>query len=304
MGRVTFAIGAMLVAGAVCNAEQFPPAKPAPVEHQTGIPLIDHTPVTAASLDALIARVGQQIIQKHLKSVVVIGVAGPIPDEPTQFGFETGDKFSAALAKQSEEFRVKDRKELRALVKKNGVSDAMVGSDALANWIATKAGVDGYAVIEFTRVASGGAEILVSLYRTDKEDGYFLSSANTAMDLTLEQYTEGLRPIDSNWNKETHPKEEYQQLPPERVPQCAYCPKPEYTQAARKEHHQDTVKMEVTVFPDGKASDIAVLKSASYGLTANSVEAILRTWKFKPALDEDGKPMAVRLPIEVAFQLY
>lgn len=295
----------MLVVGAVCSALQFPPAKPAPAQHQPGIPLIDRTPVSAATLDTLIAQMARQIIQKHLKSVAVIGAAGPMADEPTQFGLELGDKFSAALAKQSNEFRVEDRGELRALVMKNGVSDAMAVSDALANWIASKAGVEGYVVVEFTRVASGGAEILVTLYRTEKEDGYFLSSANTAMDLTLEQYTDGLRPIDSDWNKQTYTREEYSQLPFGRTPICDSCPRPEYTEAGRKKHAADeTVKMDVTVFPDGRAGDIAVIKSASYGLTANSVEAILRTWKFKPALDADGKPMTVRLTVEVRFQLY
>jgi TonB family protein len=304
MRRAILTIGAMVLAVAVCNARQLAPAKPAPVQHQPGIPSVDRTPVSAPTLDALIAQVARQIIQKHLKSVVVIGAAGPMPDEPTQFGSEFGDKVSAALAKQSNELRVEDRAELRALVEKNGVSNAMVVSDALANWVASKAGVEGYMLVEFTRVASGGAEILVTLYRTDKEDGYFLSSANTTMDLTLEQYTAGLRPIDSDWNKETYGREEFRQMPAGRKPTCEWCPRPEYTEAARKERYQEKVIMDVTVFPDGKPGDIAVIKSARYGLTADSVESILRTWKFKPALDADGKPMAVRVPVEVYFQLY
>src|SRR5579864_8071430 len=118
----------MLVAGAVGGARQFPPAKPAPVQHQPGIPLIDQTPTPMPSFEGLAALMAQRILQKHLKSVVVIGAAGPKPDEPTQFGLELGDKFSMALAKESKEFKVGERGELREFVKKAGVSDAMVVS--------------------------------------------------------------------------------------------------------------------------------------------------------------------------------
>jgi hypothetical protein len=311
MRRFNLAIAVTLLLSGVCGARQFPPTKPAPVQHQPGIPLVDRTPVSAATPDALIAQVAQQIVQKHLKSVVVIGVAGPMPDEPTQFGSELGDKFSTALAKQSDQFRVEDRGELRALVKKNGVSDAMVVSDALGNWIATKAGVEGYAVVEFTRVASGGAEILVSLYRTDKEDGYFLSSATTTMDLALDQYTDGLRAIDSNWNKETHPGKDGDTLPSGSMPTCVDCHSREMTELARKAGHSDDGKstfketgvLFVTVLPDGKANEIAVIKSANYGLNGSAVDSVLN-WEFKPAIDALGKPVSFRVKVEFAWQLY
>ena len=96
MRRVIFAICGVLIVGAVCSARQFPPAKPAPVQHQPGMLLDDRTPTPSASYEGLVALVAQQIVQKHLKSVAVIGAAGPMPDLPTQFGLEFGDKFSAA----------------------------------------------------------------------------------------------------------------------------------------------------------------------------------------------------------------
>jgi TonB family protein len=305
MRRIVFAICVMLLAVVACDAQQRPVWPPAPAQRQPGMPAMDRTPVSTATLDLLIAQVAKQIVQKHLKSVVVIGAAGPMPDEPTQFGSESGDNFSAALGKQSQEFRVEDRTELREFVKKTGISDVMVVSDGLANWIASKSKTEGYVVVEFTRVASGGAEILVTLYRTDKEDGYFLNSANTVTDLTPEKFTDGLRPIDSDWNKETYAKEGYRGLPPERMPRCTECRQPEYTQMGRKERATDQkVILDVTVFPDGRPGDVAVIRSAPYGLTASSVEIVLRTWKFKPASDADGKAVAVRLHVEMLFQLY
>jgi outer membrane biosynthesis protein TonB len=32
--------------------------------------------------------------------------------------------------------------------------------------------------------------------------------------------------------------------------------------------------------------------------------AAVRTWRFKPALGPDGKPVTVNAPIEVTFRLY
>jgi hypothetical protein len=303
--RIICAVGCLLIAGAICGARQLSQGKSAPVQHQPGTPAVDRTPVSAATVEALISQVAQQILQQHLKSVAVIGAVGPMPDVPTKFGLEFGDKFSADLAKLSSDVRVEDRAALREIVKKNRVSDVMVVSDGLANWVALEARTEGYVVVEFTRVASSGAEVLVTLYRTDKEDGYFLSSANTNLDLTLEQYTDGLQPIDSNWSKDTYTKEEKLQLPRDRQPLCTSCPRPEYTQLGRKEKalHEQVI-LEVTVFPDGTAGDIAVIKSARYGLTASSVELVLQKWQFKPALDASGKATSIRLEVEMLFQLF
>jgi TonB family protein len=301
--RLIFAMGCLALT-AVCNARQLSKGKASPVQHQPGIPAVDRTPVSAATLEALITQVAQQILQRHLKSVAVIGAVGPMPDVPTQFGLEFGDKFSAALAKQSSDFQVESRTRLREIAEKNRVSDVMVVSSGLANWVASKADTEGYVVVEFTRVASAGAEVLVTLYRTDKEDGYFLSSANTNVDLTLEQYIDGLRPIESNWNKDTYTKEENQQLALDHQPTCTSCPKPEYTEIARKERamHEQVV-LEITVLPDGTAGDVAVIKSARYGLTADSVELVLHKWQFKPALDAKGNATSIRLRVEIVFQL-
>src|SRR5580693_10640691 len=41
MRRAILTIGAMVLAVAVCNARQLAPAKPAPVQHQPGIPSVD-----------------------------------------------------------------------------------------------------------------------------------------------------------------------------------------------------------------------------------------------------------------------
>jgi len=86
------------------------------------------------------------------------------------------------------------------------------------------------------------------------------------------------------------------------LPRCTYCVSPQYSSAARSAKIQAEVTLSIVVTPEGKATSIYVLKGAPLGLTAASIESV-RKWKFEPG-QKDGKPVAVRVPIETTFRLY
>lgn len=86
------------------------------------------------------------------------------------------------------------------------------------------------------------------------------------------------------------------------IPQCIYCPPPEYTEEARAAHYQGAVVLRVVVRTDGRAVNIAIVKDPGHGLGMQAVEAV-RAWRLKPATGFDGKPVAVSCPIEVTFRL-
>jgi periplasmic protein TonB len=86
-------------------------------------------------------------------------------------------------------------------------------------------------------------------------------------------------------------------------PECVYCPRPDYSDEARKAKYQGDVLLSVVVLPSGKASDIEVIKSPGMGLDTKAIEAV-RTWQFKPANGKDGKPVAARVQVIVTFQLF
>jgi TonB family protein len=88
-----------------------------------------------------------------------------------------------------------------------------------------------------------------------------------------------------------------------KYPECLYCPRPEYSEEARHNRYQGSVLLYVVVLPNGTAGRIEVVKSPGMGLDEKAIEAV-RTWKFKAAIGPDGKPMAVVVPVEVAFQLF
>ena len=52
----------------------------------------------------------------------------------------------------------------------------------------------------------------------------------------------------------------------------------------------------------GRASDITVTKELGPELDQDAINAVKR-WKFKPATDVDGKPVAMRTPVEIDFRV-
>lgn len=86
-------------------------------------------------------------------------------------------------------------------------------------------------------------------------------------------------------------------------PECLYCPNPEYSDEARKAKWQGTVLLEITVTTDGRVTNPRVLQGPGLGLEERAL-AQVRTWKLKPAIGLNGKPVNCRVTIEVAFRIF
>jgi TonB family protein len=63
------------------------------------------------------------------------------------------------------------------------------------------------------------------------------------------------------------------------------------------------VGLDVVVLSDGKVGDVTVVQSLDkiYGLDDNAVKA-MKQWEFKPGM-KDGKAVAVRIHVDMAFTL-
>lgn len=85
-------------------------------------------------------------------------------------------------------------------------------------------------------------------------------------------------------------------------PACSFCPDPEYPKGAKAKHIQGTVVLQAIIQPNGKASDIQVVKTLGPDFTEKAVAAVEK-WRFKPGRDKTGQPVAVQVPIEVTFRL-
>jgi len=85
-------------------------------------------------------------------------------------------------------------------------------------------------------------------------------------------------------------------------PRPIHTPDPDYDKASRQAKVQGTVVLSTLVAEDGKPQDIKVARSLNPALDQKAIEAVSR-WRFAPAT-KDGKPVAVRLQVEVTFRLY
>jgi TonB family protein len=86
-------------------------------------------------------------------------------------------------------------------------------------------------------------------------------------------------------------------------PTCESCPAPKYTEEARQAAFvTGTVLLDLAVTPEGRASQIRILRGLESGLTQAAIEAV-RKWKFQPAKGPDGKPVTAWTTLEVNFRL-
>jgi periplasmic protein TonB len=81
-----------------------------------------------------------------------------------------------------------------------------------------------------------------------------------------------------------------------------YCPPPAYTPQALSAKYQGTAVLEFVVNADGRAEHIEVVQGPGLGLDAKAIDAV-KKWKLNPALGPDGKPVVVKLRVQVAFRL-
>jgi hypothetical protein len=87
------------------------------------------------------------------------------------------------------------------------------------------------------------------------------------------------------------------------MPQCLYCPSANVANIAPTTRAQGTDIFKILVSPYGTVDAIQPLSLLGDGLDERAFKDI-RTWRFKPATDSEGKPIAVVIPVEVTFSLH
>ena len=82
-------------------------------------------------------------------------------------------------------------------------------------------------------------------------------------------------------------------------PSCLYCPAPRLPTTA-KQTNRAFVALQAIIRPNGRATDIKVVKSAGSDLDQKALEAV-KNWRFKPALDANGEPVPTITAIAIMF---
>jgi TonB family protein len=86
--------------------------------------------------------------------------------------------------------------------------------------------------------------------------------------------------------------------PPRRL----HAVQPEYPQDAREARVVGVVIVQAVIDKEGRIEELRALKGLPMGLTEAALEAVGQ-WRFEPALDADGNPVAVYYNLVINFQL-
>ena len=84
-------------------------------------------------------------------------------------------------------------------------------------------------------------------------------------------------------------------------PECVYCPNLNLSDGENKGHLEGVVLVMATITSDGSIATAKVIKSLDSDLDERAVER-LGVWKLRPATNADGKPIPVRIPVEIVVR--
>jgi hypothetical protein len=228
------AIAALLLFSGLCRGQQTG-ATAAPTQPVT----VTLEPVNSAEMDALTAKLAEKLRADNVASVVVVG-GGVAGNKTNQLGVNLRNGLNNALAHQAAGFRVITGDEARAELKRMRVSEGMLYSNALGDWIAARTHADGVVAVELERVENDHATISVQLFNRrvkkvyDKKKKTEISAATFESQISLSdtQARSATReyrpPLNTPFVKtDTTGKDGI------KMATCDFCPKPEYSSEAR-----------------------------------------------------------------------
>jgi len=85
------------------------------------------------------------------------------------------------------------------------------------------------------------------------------------------------------------------------MPIALVTPEPEFSEEARRTKTTGVVTVEMIVDTHGRPQNVSLIQGLGMGLDEKAIAAV-RLYKFKPAM-EDGKPVPVKMDVEVTFQI-
>ena len=86
------------------------------------------------------------------------------------------------------------------------------------------------------------------------------------------------------------------------VPRYRSTPPPEYPPAARQQHQEGVVLLEVAVGADGRPGQIGVKQSSGFPLLDRAAVTAVHRWTFEPARTA-GLPVESHVEIPIRFRL-
>jgi TonB family protein len=258
------------------------------------------TTSTDTAISGLASRIGEELKNLHVRSVIVADLTGP-QGQAHPVGKWLADQLSHDLAASFPALEVLDRPRPQPFSSEDassavpGMTNLAKAQSAARDW-ARRLGANVVITGIFADVGQGIGISLKALNSSDAglllaEEWGAVPTSDIISDLSAD-------PLPS-----ISPRVPTAGRNGFGIPECIYCPAPVYTDQARRQKLIGAVVLQVTVTADGKPTSIYIWKSLGGGLDAQAVK-VVSTWKMKPATGPDGKPAAVTTPIELTFGLY
>jgi TonB family protein len=253
------------------------------------------SPTIEPAIAKLAARLASPLQGTRVRSVIFADLKGP-DGQLHPVGKWLADQFSASVTKDFPSLKVIARPQNQDAPNGVDASDTIKEAPETAMQWARSLGADVVVTGTFAKVPDGIGVSLSASYSS--RPFRLLSQVNGLVPFSDKIAALSAEPVPSAKGSVAKSG-----IGGAGVPECIHCPAPNYTPEARAAKIMGTVVLQVTVTPDGRATNIMIAKDPGKGLGMQAVESV-RKWKFKPATGPDGKPIAVICPIDVTFHLY
>jgi hypothetical protein len=228
--------------------------------------------------------------------VVVFDFTGP-DASVTLFGRDLADDFSSALSKFNGRFYVVDRSYLAQAIERKRLAPIAIEDEDLRYWIAQAVGARALVVGKISR-KDKDLSLELDCFRVADRAPIRKIIVASAVTADME------RRLQTNVDADARVEARNLKTSGSSVPICVKCGDELVDHHLNaKEKSRIIVLLLAVVGVDGKARDLQVLKGSSKSTTMKAVEEV-QNWEFVPAKGADGKPIAVRTPLEVTIALY
>ncbi len=274
------------------------------------------TPVARSQqvqLDSLAAALVLKLEHSKVKSVAVFGFAESTSNDPRlrPLAIALADDLSAVLAAPGNKLRILDRSVVKTRMENEGLEpNNLIRDKGVAGWMAHKLGAEGVVVGD---ISADGETIKLRVVAV----AYGAEASKQIADLRVViPVTDAVRKMISDTTVSTSPMPfDYRSntcLPLESIPcggtqgystaSCSHCPEAVFTDEATQARAGGIVLLMVVVDENGYARDIRAVRAVPFGLTMRAIQTV-KQWKFSPSIGPDGRPAAVRMPIQINFEM-
>ncbi|MHB8501245.1 MAG: TonB family protein [Candidatus Acidiferrales bacterium] len=245
-------------------------------------------------LDKLAKRIGKELTKAGISSVVVADFVSRGGTDSVQ-GRYLADELSQRLDRYKKRFVVIDRKQISVILAGEQLSAKDVATEDFFRRIGNALHAD--AVVMGTLVATP-SEYSVHVTARSVRDGSLVASGDESVKRPA--YVDRLALLDPTGSIQNTARAGVDGV---SVPSCVTRPAPKFAERDEVARASGRAIMLVVVTSEGRAGGIAVVEASNDGLAKKAVETVTG-WKFKPAIDKEGNPVPVIIPIEITINSY